>query len=286
MPVVNTKYSKQCFICKKPISYLSIYCSKECKSINQELKIDYICNGCGKIFQKCPHLKRKTNYCTVKCYWNSTRTEEKRVCKVCNKEFYATGSQIRHGFGVYCSRKCQHRTYPKQIKKCCPQCKKIFFIPPSWNLVRTYCSKKCQNDSMRDYVTCVCRNCNKSFEIPRSDFNRGRGTYCGRKCFVIFKGSSLLELKMEKALNLANLKFEREAKFKRFHVDFLIEKYKTIIECDGEYWHLIPITKDRDRRKDILLRELGYKVLRFTGNELDKFTECSLSEILKQQFNY
>ncbi|MDP3917684.1 MAG: DUF559 domain-containing protein [Candidatus Woesebacteria bacterium] len=88
---------------------------------------------------------------------------------------------------------------------------------------------------------------------------------------------------METSLNLAQIKFEREAKFKRFHVDFLLEKYKTVIECDGEFWHLKPNVKERDKRKDILLQSLGYKVLRFTGNELDKFDENKLSRILLQR---
>jgi very-short-patch-repair endonuclease len=136
---------------------------------------------------------------------------------------------------------------------------------------------------MRDYVVCVCRNCHGNFDLPRWDLNRGRGTYCSRKCFVSYGGSSLLEIKMEKALILSKLKFEREVKFKRFHVDFLLEKYKTAIECDGEYWHLIPKNIERDRRKDVLLQSLGYKVLRFTGNELDKLDENKLSKLLIQK---
>jgi len=138
---------------------------------------------------------------------------------------------------------------------------------------------------MRDYVSCVCRCCKKEFQIPRSDLNRGRGTYCSRRCFVSYQGSSLLELKMEKALTLAKIEFDREVKFKRFHVDFLIQKYKTAVECDGEYWHLIPKILERDKRKDILLQSLGYKVIRFTGSELDKLNVDELSRILLKKFN-
>lgn len=221
----------------------------------------------------------------MKCYWDSTRLKKIRICKVCNKEFVAKNSLIMKGFGIFCSRRCQHKTYPKKVKKTCPQCKKVFLIPPSWDPVRTFCSKKCQDDSMRDYVSCVCRCCKKTFEIPRSDLNRGRGTYCSRRCFVSYQGSSLLELKMEKALTLAKLNFEREVKFKRFHVDFIIEKYKTAIECDGEYWHLIPKIQERDKRKNILLESLGYKLLRFTGTEINKFSENNLSKILLQKLS-
>ena len=285
MPILNPKSDKSCFICGKLISYLRIYCSKQCKSKSQELKINFVCNGCRKVFKRWPCMKRKTNYCSVDCYRNSTRRDEKRLCKICNKEFFATQAQIKCGFGIFCSRKCQHKTYPKQVKKVCPQCSKKYYVPPSWATKRNYCSKKCQDDSMRDYVSCVCRCCKKEFQIPRSDLNRGRGTYCSRRCFVSYQGSSLLELKMEKALTLAKIEFDREVKFKRFHVDFLIQKYKTAVECDGEYWHLIPKILERDKRKDILLQSLGYKVIRFTGSELDKLNVDELSRILLKKFN-
>lgn len=283
MPILSPKFDKECFVCGKPISYLQIYCSKQCKSKSQELKVDYVCNGCGKIFKKCPCMKRKTNYCTLECYWNSSRTEERRKCKVCGNDFIATGAQIKHGFGIFCSRICQHKTYPKKIKKKCKQCGEYYHIQPSKDRNSLFCGKVCHDDYMRDYVACICRCCEKEFEIPRSDLNRGRGTYCSRRCFVSYGGSSLLELKMEKALIMSKLEFEREVKFKRFHVDFLLEKYKTAIECDGEYWHFLPRAIDRDKRKNILLQSLGYKVLRFTGNELDKLDENKLSKILLEK---
>ncbi len=283
MSEFNTNTIFSCIYCGKPLFEGDKFCSRECKSKSQELKIDYVCNGCGKTFQKWPCMKRKTNYCSVNCYRDSTRRDEKRLCKICKKEFLATQTQIKNGFGIFCSRACQHKTYPKQIRKVCPKCDKVYFVPPCWASKRNFCSKKCQDDSMRDYVSCVCRCCKKSFEIPRSDLNRGRGTYCSRRCFVSFGGSSLLELKMEKALIMSKLEFEREVKFKRFHVDFLIEKYKTAIECDGEYWHLLPKVMDRDKRKNTLLQSLGYRVLRFTGNELDKLDETTLSSILKKK---
>lgn len=280
MPELN---ANKCAECGALVYSHNKFCSRECKSKSQIVRITLRCAGCNNNFKISPCYRRKSNYCSVSCYRNYTRTKEKRICKVCKKIFIATGTQIRHGFGLFCSRKCQHKTYPKQIKKTCPQCGRVYSVPPSWAVHRNFCGKKCQDDSMRDYVLCVCRCCKKEFEIPRSDLNRGRGTYCSRKCFVSYDGSSLLEIKMEKALILSKLKFEREVKFKRFHVDFLLEKYKTAIECDGEYWHLLPSVIDRDRRKDILLQGLGYKVLRFTGNELDKLDEIKLSKLLVQK---
>lgn len=272
-----------CIQCGKILNTGSKFCSRECKSLNQTKRITLICNGCAKQFTIWPYLKRKTNYCSVKCYLDSTRKKQSVKCIVCGKDFLVKEYLVKKGFGGYCSRKCQHLTYPKQIKKFCPKCQKEFWVPPSWALKRTFCSKKCQNDSMRDYVKSVCRKCGKIFELPRSDLNRGRGNFCTYRCYLTYRGPSTLEEKMEKALKLASIKFEREIKFERFHVDFLLRDLKTIIECDGEYWHLDPKIQERDKRKDELLKSLGYKVIRFSGRMMDKFTDKELAQILKEK---
>lgn len=88
---------------------------------------------------------------------------------------------------------------------------------------------------------------------------------------------------MEKVLKLLGIKFEREVKFKRFHVDFLIDKLKLVIECDGEFWHMSSRIQDRDRRKEKYLQSLGYKVLRFSGRLITSLPEVSLASVVKKQ---
>lgn len=214
-----------CFQCGELISLGSKFCSKECKSLSQIKRIILVCLGCSKKFTVPPYLKRETNYCSIKCYRDSTRRKRSGKCIVCSKDFLVKEYLIKKGYGIYCSRECQHTTYPKQIEKTCPKCYKIYYVPPSWASKRNFCSKKCQDDSMRDYVTSVCKKCGKKFELPRSDLNRGRGNFCKYRCYLTYRGPSTLEEKMEKALNLANIKYEREIKFKRFHVDFFITRY-------------------------------------------------------------
>jgi very-short-patch-repair endonuclease len=233
--------------------------------------------GCGKSFQSSPYLKRKTNYCSLNCYRNTTRQKELRNCKVCGQKFWAIKPQIVNGFGFFCSRECQHKTYPQKVEKVCLQCHKNYYVPPSWAKRGNYCSKKCHDDSMRDYVKSVCKKCGKVFELPRSDLNRGRGNFCNYRCYLTYRGPSTLEEKMERVLSLAGIKFEREIKFKRFHVDFLLRDSKTIIECDGEYWHLNPKIQERDKRKDKLLKGLGYRVIRFSGSTINKLAEKQLA---------
>lgn len=283
---------KECEYCPKFLSKLQIkqkqrFCSRECKSLSQIRRINLICAGCGKEFLLKPCWKRKTNYCSLNCYWNTTRRKQERQCKVCGKKFWATKPQIDHGFGIFCSRKCQHETYPKQAKKVCPKCGKIYFVCRAWGKKRVFCSKKCQDDSMRDYVSSVCRKCGKKFELTRSDWNRGRGNFCSYRCYLTYRGPSTLEEKMERVLNIIGIKFEREIKFKRFHVDFLVDKLKLVIECDGEYWHMMPKIQDRDRRKEEYLESLGYRVLRFSGKMIDKFSDKELAGVVRKDiFTY
>ena len=85
---------------------------------------------------------------------------------------------------------------------------------------------------------------------------------------------------MERALKLAGIKYRREVKFNRFHADFLIEDKKSVIECDGEYWHLPPRIQERDKRKEKLLSSMGYKVLRFSGKTINKFSDEALAAIV------
>lgn len=279
---------KKCEYCSRLLSKLQIkrkqkFCSRECKSLSQIRRISVNCDGCGKQFLKKPCFKRRFNYCTLDCYWNSTRKKLSAKCRVCGKDFQVKRYLVERGYGFYCSRECQHKTYPEHIKKICPQCNKIYYAPPCWAPKRTFCSKKCQDDSMRDYVSSVCRKCGKKFELPRGDLNRGRGNFCTHRCYLIYRGPSTLEEKMERALDLVDIKYQREVKFKRFHADFLLEDTKLIIECDGEFWHMAPKIRDRDVRKEEYLRSLGYRVLRFSGRQITNMSETALADSVKKR---
>ena len=111
MPLRSRGKEKICILCGKLRSWGNKFCSRECKSLSQIKRITLACFGCGKEFQVHPYLKRKTNYCSMRCYWDSTRLKKERFCKVCNKRFVAKNYLIVKGFGFYCSRECQYKTY-------------------------------------------------------------------------------------------------------------------------------------------------------------------------------
>lgn len=44
--------------------------------------------------------------------------------------------------------------------------------------------------------------------------------------------------------------------------DFYLPKYKTILECDGDYWHSKPETKEKDAERDKWFETKGLTVIR------------------------
>ena len=74
------------------------------------------------------------------------------------------------------------------------------------------------------------------------------------------------------------------AKFKRQHsiggyiADFYCQKYKLIIELDGEV-HNSKEAEEYDVVRDKFFKELGYKVLRFQNSEVEKDVERILEKI-------
>ena len=67
----------------------------------------------------------------------------------------------------------------------------------------------------------------------------------------------------------------------RMEVDFLDPKSKLVIELDGAQHLADPEAYRRDRRKDALLQEHGYLVLRFLAEDLGTRLDAVLDEVLR-----
>jgi len=55
----------------------------------------------------------------------------------------------------------------------------------------------------------------------------------------------------------------------KFNVDFLLEEYRVVIECDGEYWHGLPEMMARDVIKDKEIPEAGYTLIRLEERDIN-----------------
>ena len=85
-----------------------------------------------------------------------------------------------------------------------------------------------------------------------------------------------IENKIEDYIKSLNIIYKKNYRIGRFLVDFYLMDYNLIIECDGDYWHSNPRfydfknldkiqikNKDRDKRKEEMLKENEIKFIRF-----------------------
>lgn len=269
---------KSCPYCHKSFSNKKRqFCSRDCRNASLRKRISLVCPCCSKNFEIWPYLKRKTNFCSTACYHQATKTSQIRICRVCKKEFKATGTQIRNNFGIFCSSTCQNKTnMEKRRSISCWQCGKQIIKPPSVAKYTRFCSKNCHDTYMRDYVTRICNNCGKEFQLPTWETNKGKGMFCSRYCYVHHNGESSIEVTMRQALEKLKINFQQEVKFGRYHADFVLPERKIVIECDS-YWHESEYARKRDRRKDIFLKKLGYRIFRFSDKQIKKSATSCLS---------
>lgn len=89
-----------------------------------------------------------------------------------------------------------------------------------------------------------------------------------------------IEILIRQELERRHIPFEANVQINhRCNVDILIEPY-IVIECDGDYWHNLERVKIKDKKKDILLKELGYKVYRFWGHEIEENVSACVDKVL------
>jgi len=61
---------------------------------------------------------------------------------------------------------------------------------------------------------------------------------------------------------------EVNAKVGRFEVDFCWRRWRVIVEIDGYPFHSSPAALERDHRRDTVLQQMGFLVIRILGREL------------------
>ncbi len=93
---------------------------------------------------------------------------------------------------------------------------------------------------------------------------------------------SSIEKKMKALLDNLCIEYAQQLPIRQYFVDFAIEKEKICIECDGHYWHTEK-TKERDAKRQLEIESLGWTVIRFGEDEINKSihtVESSLINIL------
>lgn len=211
------------------------------------------CLVCGGSFERpagmppCQFVRKTT--CAPTCRY--VLTVSKRAikttvisCARCGKEVRLDNNRIRRG-QMYCSMACQKP--PRDIHTCA-HCGKVFTAVPSVRHRRRFCSR-------------LCADLGKA-PVSAAPTKIERETYA--------------------ALDALHVPFLRQQRLGFWVVDALIPATQTVIEVQGDYWHVNPAiypeptdAKQRDRRardqqKHGWLRKNGYRVVELWESDIEK----------------
>jgi very-short-patch-repair endonuclease len=101
------------------------------------------------------------------------------------------------------------------------------------------------------------------------------------KAGSVVQKATNIENQFRYALLRKGLDFIEQANIGPWSCDFLLPDHKIVIEADGEYWHSIPKTIMKDRRKDLWLRSKGYSVLHFEGKRISADPDGCINKVIQ-----
>ena len=94
----------------------------------------------------------------------------------------------------------------------------------------------------------------------------------------VVKNTSI-EIKIQKRLNELGLKYKTHQKVICCFPDIIFEEKKVAIFADGDYWHNLPNYKERDFRHNKILKQNGWKVLRFWEHDINENLDFCINTI-------
>jgi|AntAceMinimDraft_17_1070374.scaffolds.fasta_scaffold12587_2 very-short-patch-repair endonuclease len=110
-----------------------------------------------------------------------------------------------------------------------------------------------------------------------------------RKTQIFPQKDTSIEIRMQEALEYLKIKFEAHKYIEdiehSYQCDFFIPvqkgiKQKTIIECDGDYWHNFPDGREKDRVKTTEMQEVGYRVFRIWEHDIHEMSNQDLKDTI------
>lgn len=93
-----------------------------------------------------------------------------------------------------------------------------------------------------------------------------------------------IERKIEQELQKRNLYYQKHIPLCNVTiVDFYLPQTRTVIYCDGDYWHSLEGRKDKDINQDVILTFNGFNVYRFTESQINKSPKRCINKISERQ---
>lgn len=256
-----------------------------------------ICIFCSIDFKP---KNNKQKFCTQKCYFDSLKgfcrinslnkrgikpkTQKQCNCSVCNTNFYVSNYRD----AKYCSRECwKNRNPPVAIN--CNFCQNKFTDYLSNN--RKFCTKECfdnfilQNPRKISQETRNKKSQALKGKIPKnlkqlhiSNIGSKKTEETKQKIrekrlnqLPVPRGNTGIEIKIQNLLLKKNIKFVPHYNLgNRFEIDLFIPESNLAIECDGDYWHSLPASIERDKKKNLYCESIGLSLLRLSEKEINK----------------
>lgn len=94
-----------------------------------------------------------------------------------------------------------------------------------------------------------------------------------------FKDTSI-ELKIEAELQRRDINYQKQVPLCKIAiVDFYLPEYRIVIQCDGDYWHNRPGSKEKDERQDRILTFNAFNVYRFWEHDINISSKKCIDKI-------
>jgi len=213
---------------------------------------------------------------------NNIKKENKRYCSRNCSIIFRTGKTFEEIFGEEYAKKIKNKIYKtKSSEEYRQKARNMWKRPGYRERMRKIFSKSKSNPKYKKRMDKIWKS--KEYHEKMSKITKTRlferpEIHPSR---VLAKHSNkgvttVIERIMAEILDIEGIKYDSQKviRYSNKHSgcvkypDFYIPEYKTIIECDGEEWHL---DKEKDKKRDeIILSVLGedWRIFRFTGKEI------------------
>lgn len=177
-----------------------------------------------------------------------------------------------------------HFEHPlKRVKFTCPQCSKVMMLAPERAHKRKYCSRKCAGMARTEHgmphlrlerPTLVCKNCQEEFQV-KDHYQAKTQQFCSSACARYYQhmtnrrwANTTIERIVQALLAGMNIDFVSQWRLDGFSADIYLPDRNMAIECDGKYWHALPLTRRSDLKKERAFSEANIPVLHLVEDEI------------------
>ena len=187
------------------------------------------------------------------------------------------------------SQKGKPRPYAVKpmAEKPCAYCGNPIRDKPGHLKRRKYCSNSCkakaQPHPILNRPILTCEWCGKQYQ-PKEVYEAKDRRFCCHNCSLAWNaqnlnGHSKIEKTVCEWLTNLNIPFNTQVPISQFFADIVLQNIPLVIECDGSYWHNLPGIPERDRMRNIIMRRLGYSIIRLDENDINKRPDHCIKRI-------